>query len=163
MDEDAFERKLYVARKRAEAEIAHSESKRRGMFYVPSLSCRTIVYKGLLLAPQIANFYGELSDPEVESALCLVHQRFLDEYIPELAACASLSLRLRTMGEINTVRGERELDACAPVNPVISTAGDDLKKLFPIITPAEVIPLRSITLWSFLVQAGLRCRTSWRC
>ena len=73
MDEDAFERKLYVVRKRAESEVAASDMQDRGMFYIPSLSARTIIYKGLLLAPQITNFYGELCDPEVISALCLVH------------------------------------------------------------------------------------------
>src|SRR5208282_2505346 len=75
-DEDAFERKLYVVRKRAENEIRESGIEDAEMFYIPSLSCRTIVYKGLLLAPQITNFYRELSDPDAVSALCLVHQRF---------------------------------------------------------------------------------------
>ena len=74
MDEDAFERKLYVVRKRAENEVRESGVEDAEMFYLPSLSCRTIVYKGLLLAPQIANFYRELSDPDVDSALCLVHK-----------------------------------------------------------------------------------------
>jgi len=76
VDEDTFERKLYIVRKRAEKEIAESDIEDKEFFYLPSLSCRTIVYKGLLLAPQIANFYGELSDPDVTRALCLVHQRF---------------------------------------------------------------------------------------
>ena len=57
MDEDAFERKLYVVRKLAEKEIAESDIEDKHFFYIPSLSARTIVYKGLLLAPQIANFY----------------------------------------------------------------------------------------------------------
>ncbi len=74
MDAEALERKLYVIRKRAENEISKSDFKEKGFFYIPSLSGRTIVYKGLLLAPQIAHFYQELSDPEVMSALCLVHQ-----------------------------------------------------------------------------------------
>jgi glutamate synthase (NADPH/NADH) large chain len=74
MTEDQLERKLYVVRKRAEAEIAKSDIPEKSFFYVPSLSARTIIYKGLLLAPQIANFYPELKDPAVVSALCLVHQ-----------------------------------------------------------------------------------------
>jgi len=64
-DEDAFERKLYVVRKRAEAEMAASGIEDAEVFHIPSLSCRTIVYKGLLLAPQITNFYQELSDPDL--------------------------------------------------------------------------------------------------
>src|SRR5437588_3453441 len=82
MDEDAFERKLYVVRKRAENEIRESGIEDSEMFYIPSLSCRTIVYKGLLLASQITNFYRELSDPDVASALCLVHQRFSTNTFP---------------------------------------------------------------------------------
>ncbi len=60
MDQDALERKLYVVRKRAEAADRESDLKEKDFFYIPSLSSRTIVYKGLLLAPQIANFYKEL-------------------------------------------------------------------------------------------------------
>src|ERR1700693_2054840 len=70
-DEDTFERKLYVVRKRAESEIAVSGIEDASVFHIPSLSWRTIVYKCLLLAPQITNFYKELSDPDVTSALCL--------------------------------------------------------------------------------------------
>src|SRR5271165_3602390 len=75
MNEDELERKLYIVRKRAEAEIAKSDIPEKSFFYVPSLSARTIIYKGLLLAPQIAEFYNELADPDCLSALCLVHQR----------------------------------------------------------------------------------------
>src|SRR5580704_17986421 len=59
-DPEALERKLYIVRKRAESEVAASDLANKGDFYIPSLSARTIVYKGLLLAPQIANFYKEL-------------------------------------------------------------------------------------------------------
>ncbi len=62
-----FERKLYVIRRRIENEIAHAEIEGRSNFYIPSLSCRTIVYKGLLLAPQITKFYPELNDPLVKT------------------------------------------------------------------------------------------------
>ena len=62
-DEDAFERKLYVVRKRAESEIAASDIEDAEIFHIPSLSCRTIVYKGLLLAPQITNFYKSFPIP----------------------------------------------------------------------------------------------------
>ena len=82
MDEDAFERKLYIVRKRAEKEISESDIEDKEFFYIPSLSCRTIVYKGLPLAPQIANFYGDLSDTDAVSALCLVHQRFSTNTFP---------------------------------------------------------------------------------
>ena len=76
-DQDALERKLYVIRKRVEQlRRATSGLPRAERFYVPSLSSRTIVYKGLLLPEQIPAFYPDLTDPTFESALALVHQRF---------------------------------------------------------------------------------------
>ena len=74
------------------------------MFYLPSLSSRTIVYKGLLLAPQIAKFYPELSDPELMSALCLVHQRFSTNTFPTWQLAHPFRFVAHN-GEINTVRG----------------------------------------------------------
>ncbi|HEY8669432.1 MAG TPA: glutamate synthase subunit alpha, partial [Terriglobales bacterium] len=104
MDEDAFERKLYVVRKRAELEIAGSGIEDKEFFYIPSLSARTIVYKGLLLAPQIANFYGELSDPDAASALCLVHQRFSTNTFPSWKLAHPYRYVAHN-GEINTLKG----------------------------------------------------------
>src|SRR5947208_5796641 len=74
MDEDAFEGKLYVVRKRAENEIRESGVEDAEMFYIPSLSCRTIVYKGLLRASQSTSLYHELGGSDVIRALCLRHQ-----------------------------------------------------------------------------------------
>src|SRR5258708_10822887 len=82
MDQDALERQLYVVRKRAESAIAETDLKEKAFFYIPSLSSRTIIYKGLLLAPQITDFYKELLDPDLTSALCLVHQRFSTNTFP---------------------------------------------------------------------------------
>src|SRR5579864_9179616 len=135
MDEDAFERKLYVIRKRTESEVAASDMQDRGMFYIPSLSARTIIYKGLLLAPQITNFYGELSDPDVISALCLVHQRFSTNTFPSWQLAHPYRYVAHN-GEINTLKGNvawmhaRQSILASPL------FGDDIKKLFPIIEPA---------------------------
>src|SRR4051812_6719245 len=134
MSEDQLERKLYVVRKRAEGEIAKSDIPEKGFFYVPSLSARTIIYKGLLLAPQIANFYPELADPEVVSALCLVHQRFSTNTFPTWQLAHPYRY-IAHNGEINTVRGNvnwmhaRQSVLASPL------FGDDIKKLFPIIQP----------------------------
>jgi len=134
MTEDQLERKLYVVRKRAEIEIAHSEIPDKSFFYVPSLSCRTIVYKGLLLAPQIAKFYRELSDPDVMSALCLVHQRFSTNTFPSWQLAHPYRY-IAHNGEINTLKGNvnwmhaRQSILASPL------FGDDIKKLFPIVTP----------------------------
>jgi len=134
MTEDQLERKLYVVRKRAEIEIANSDVPDKDFFYIPSLSCRTIVYKGLLLAPQIAKFYGELSDPDVMSALCLVHQRFSTNTFPSWPLAHPYRY-IAHNGEINTLKGNvnwmyaRQSILASPL------FGDDIRKLFPIVTP----------------------------
>ncbi len=134
MNEDQLERKLYVVRKRAENEIAASDIQDKAFFYIPSLSGRTIVYKGLLLAPQIARFYPELGDPDVVSALCLVHQRFSTNTFPTWQLAHPFRY-IAHNGEINTLRGNvnwmyaRQSVLRSPL------FGDDLQKLFPIIQP----------------------------
>ena len=130
MDEDAFERKLYVVRKRAENEVRESEIEDAEMFYIPSLSCRTIVYKGLLLAPQIANFYGELSDPDVVSALCLVHQRFSTNTFPSWQLAHPYRY-IAHNGEINTLTGNVNWMHARQSMLNSPLFGDDLKKLYP--------------------------------
>ncbi len=134
MDQDSLERKLYVVRKRAEAEVPASDLKSKGMFYIPSLSSRTIVYKGLLLAPQISSFYGELSDPEVASAICLVHQRFSTNTFPTWPLAHPYRYLCHN-GEINTLRGNvnwmhaRQSVLASPL------FGEDIKKIDPVIQP----------------------------
>jgi glutamate synthase (NADPH) large chain len=134
MDEDAFERKLYVVRKRAENEIRESGIEDAEMFYIPSLSCRTIVYKGLLLAPQIANFYRELSDPDAVSALCLVHQRFSTNTFPSWQRAHPYRYVAHN-GEINTLRGNVNWMQARQSLLQSPLFGDDIKKLHPVIAP----------------------------
>jgi glutamate synthase (NADPH/NADH) large chain len=132
-DEDHFERKLYVTRKRIEHEIASADIVDRNFFYIPSLSSRTIVYKGLLLAPQIANFYGELADPRVKSALCVVHQRFSTNTFPSWPLAHPYRY-IAHNGEINTLRGNVNWMKARESLLESPLFGDDLKKLFPIVT-----------------------------
>ena len=134
MDQDALERKLYVVRKTAEHAIAESRLEEKDFFYIPSLSTRTIVYKGLLLAPQITEFYKELLDPDVTSALCLVHQRFSTNTFPSWQLAHPYRYVCHN-GEINTLRGNvnwmyaRQSILASPL------FGQDFKKLLPIIDP----------------------------
>jgi len=104
MDQDALERKLYVVRKRVESAVSETDMKEKEFFYIPSLSSRTIVYKGLLLAPQITDFYKELLDPELTSGLCLVHQRFSTNTFPSWKLAHPYRYICHN-GEINTLRG----------------------------------------------------------
>ncbi|HEY7307384.1 MAG TPA: glutamate synthase large subunit [Bryobacteraceae bacterium] len=130
---DQFERKLFVVRKRVEALVAASDMRDKGFFYIPSFSARTIIYKGLLLAHQIGEFYNELLDPETKSALCLVHQRFSTNTFPTWQLAHPFRYLCHN-GEINTVRGN--VNWMNARNSVISSPQfDDIKKLLPIIQP----------------------------
>ncbi len=133
-DGEAFERKLYVVRKRAESEIAASGFEDASVFHIPSLSCRTIVYKGLLLAPQITNFYQELCDPDVTSALCLVHQRFSTNTFPSWQRAHPYHY-IAHNGEINTLKGNVNWMHARQSLLQSPLFGDDIQKLFPIIAP----------------------------
>ena len=129
-----FERKLYVLAAESKMRLRTAEIEGHSHFYIPSLSCRTIIYKGLLLAPQITKFYPELSDPLVKSALCLVHQRFSTNTFPSWP----LSHPYRYVahnGEINTVKGNVIWMNARQSLLESSLFGDDLKKVFPVIVP----------------------------
>ncbi len=132
--QDQLERKLYMVLKRAEAEVAGSDIRDKSFFYLPSLSSRTIVYKGLLLAPQITNFYTDLSDPDAKSALCLVHQRFSTNTFPTWQLAHPFRYVCHN-GEINTVRGNVNWMYARQSVMASPFYGDDIKKLFPVIAP----------------------------
>ena len=110
----AFERKLYIIRKVISAKI-YSAYRRRADndFYIVSMCCRTLVYKGMFLASQLGAYYTDLHDPDFESALALVHQRFSTNTFPQLAAGASLPDRLPQRRNQHRPR-QRQLDGGAP-------------------------------------------------
>ncbi len=128
---DALERKLYVIRKTASTKIQSLNLTHGSEYYVPSMSCRTIIYKGLLLADQVGKYYLDLADERVTSALALVHQRFSTNTFPEWPLAHPYRMVAHN-GEINTVKGNfnwmraREGVMKSPV------LGDDLRKLYPI-------------------------------
>ena len=101
---DALERKLYVIRKTASAAIQRLQLTHSREYYVPSMSCRTIIYKGLLLADQVGQYYLDLADARVVSALALVHQRFSTNTFPEWPLAHPYRMVAHN-GEINTVKG----------------------------------------------------------
>ena len=133
MPVDQLERKLYVISKRTEAAVAASDIRDKSFFYIPSFSSRTIVYKGLLLANQIGEFYNELLDPSAKSALCLVHQRFSTNTFPTWQLAHPFRYLCHN-GEINTIRGNINwMNARESV--MMSPNFDDIKKIFPVIQP----------------------------
>ncbi|MFN8752063.1 MAG: glutamate synthase central domain-containing protein, partial [Betaproteobacteria bacterium] len=150
---DAFERKLYVVRKRAGHAIQALRLEHGKEFYVPSFSARTLVYKGMLLADQVGNYYRDLSDPRLTSALALVHQRFSTNTFPTW----DLSHPFRMIahnGEINTLRGNvnwlraREGAISSPV------LDHDLDKLWPLIYPGQSDSASFDNALELLVMAG---------
>jgi len=145
MHEDQLERRLYIVRKRIESELPDA--------YIPSMSCRTIVYKGLLLAPQIASFYPELRDPEVISALCLVHQRFSTNTFPTWHLAHPYRY-IAHNGEINTVRGNVNWMYARQSILASPHFGEDIKKLFPIIQPGGSDSASFDNALELLVMAG---------
>ncbi|MCS4292341.1 glutamate synthase (NADPH/NADH) large chain/glutamate synthase (ferredoxin) [Comamonas sp. BIGb0152] len=129
--QDALERKLYVIRKTASAAIQNLQLKYSKEYYVPSMSSRTVIYKGLLLADQVGTYFRDLEDERCVSALGLVHQRFSTNTFPEWPLAHPYRYVAHN-GEINTVKGNynwmraREGVMSSPV------LGNDLQKLYPI-------------------------------
>ena len=126
----AFERKLYAIRKRATNAIrynGHDEN-----FYIPSLSSRTIVYKGMLTPMQVAEFYSDLRDPRMEAAIVLVHSRFSTNTFPSWERAHPYRYLIHN-GEINTLRGNQNWMKTRQAMLASELWGDDLKKIFPIL------------------------------
>ena len=129
--QDALERKLYVIRKTASAAIQNLHLTHSKEYYVPSMSSRTVVYKGLLLADQVGTYFLDLKDKRCISAVGLVHQRFSTNTFPEWPLAHPYRYVAHN-GEINTVKGNynwmkaREGVMSSPV------LGADLQKLYPI-------------------------------
>ncbi|WP_374317272.1 glutamate synthase-related protein [Aquabacterium sp.] len=150
---DALERKLYVIRKTASSKISSLNLTHGGEYYVPSMSCRTIIYKGLLLADQVGKYYRDLLDERVVSALALVHQRFSTNTFPEWPLAHPYRMVAHN-GEINTVKGNfnwmraREGVMKSPV------LGDDLKKLYPISMDGQSDTATFDNALELLVMAG---------
>ncbi|HLG91847.1 MAG TPA: glutamate synthase central domain-containing protein, partial [Acidimicrobiales bacterium] len=123
---DELERRLYVLRKRSEHELSG--------VYFPSLSSRVLVYKGMLTAPQLAQFYLDLGDPRLESALALVHSRFSTNTFPSWPLAHPYRY-LAHNGEINTLQGNRNWMRSREALLRSDLIPGDLRRIFPVITP----------------------------
>jgi glutamate synthase (NADPH/NADH) large chain len=151
--QDALERKLYVIRKTASSAIQRLRLTHSQEYYVPSMSSRTIVYKGLLLADQVGEYYLDLQDPRCTSALALVHQRFSTNTFPQWSLAHPYRMVAHN-GEINTVKGNynwmraREGVMSSPV------LGADLQKLYPISFSGQSDTATFDNCLELLVAAG---------
>ena len=151
--QDAFERKLFIVRKRIENIIRDSEMHNKGYFYIPSLSSKTIIYKGLLLAEQIGPFFKDLSDPDFTSAIALVHQRYSTNTFPTWDLAQPFRY-LAHNGEINTLRGNRNWMNAREGVLRSELFGEDLKKLFPILVPNSSDSASLDNAFELLVASG---------
>ena len=133
-DELAFERKLYVIRKRAYNEIRTSTLPGAESWYVVSLSCRTFVYKGMLLTTQLDQYFPDLHNPAIETALALVHSRFSTNTFPSWDRAHPYRYVAHN-GEINTVRGNSNWMHAREARFEAELFGEDIGKISPIINP----------------------------
>jgi glutamate synthase (NADPH/NADH) large chain len=148
-----FERRLYVLRKTISG-ILYGRRERRGSGYYPvSLSCRTVVYKGMFLADQLVTYYPDLHDPDFESALALVHQRFSTNTFPTWSLAHPYRM-IAHNGEINTLRGNLNWMAARQASVSSPLLGDDMQKLWPISYEGQSDTACFDNALEFLVQGG---------
>ncbi len=152
-DQAHFERKLYVLRKRFEHAVDALDFPGKRFFYLPSLSARTIIYKGMLSADQIDPMFPDLADPEVESALALVHQRFSTNTFPSWPLAHPYRY-IAHNGEINTLRGNINWMRAREALCRSDVLGDDLKKVFPVIREGGSDSATFDNVLEFLVMNG---------
>ncbi|HEY0846762.1 MAG TPA: glutamate synthase-related protein [Noviherbaspirillum sp.] len=150
---DALERKLYVIRKSSGHAIQALNLIHGKEFFVPSMSARTVVYKGLLLADQVGVYYKDLQDPRCVSALALVHQRFSTNTFPEWPLAHPYRL-IAHNGEINTVKGNFNWMRAREGVMKSAVLGDDLQKLFPLIYEGQSDTACFDNALELLVMAG---------
>jgi glutamate synthase (ferredoxin) len=132
-DNDAFERKLFLIRKRVERAVSESGMPNFKYFYIPSLSCRTIVYKGMLTPDQLEFFYPDLNDPLFESSLALVHSRFSTNTFPTWDLAHPFRY-LAHNGEINTLRGNINwMRAREALFETDLFTKEEMRKLLPVL------------------------------
>jgi glutamate synthase (NADPH) large chain len=149
----AFERSLYVIRKRIEHAVDALPFESRRFFYVVSLSSRTLIYKGMLTADQIEAMYPDLADPAVESALALVHQRFSTNTFPSWPLAHPYRYVAHN-GEINTLRGNINWTKAREALLASDLLGDDLRKIVPIIREGGSDSATFDNVLELLVMAG---------
>ncbi|MDQ1830910.1 glutamate synthase-related protein [Massilia scottii] len=150
---DALERKLYVIRKSSGHAIQALKLLHGKEFFVPSMSARTIVYKGLLLADQVGVYYKDLQDPRCISALALVHQRFSTNTFPEWPLAHPYRL-IAHNGEINTVKGNFNWMRAREGVMKSAVLGEDLQKLFPLIYEGQSDTACFDNALELLIMAG---------
>jgi glutamate synthase (NADPH/NADH) large chain len=153
LTEDQFERALYILRKAISATIYKQVERRLSGYYPVSISCRTVIYKGMFLADQLGTYYPDLHEPDFESALALVHQRFSTNTFPTWSLAHPYRM-IAHNGEINTLRGNNNWMAARQASVSSELYGDDISKLWPISYEGQSDTACFDNALEFLVQGG---------
>jgi glutamate synthase (NADPH/NADH) large chain len=152
VQQDILERKLYIIRKRAENEIHKSDISWKQSFYIPSLSTKVLVYKGMLTSMQLGEYFTDLCDERLQSAIALVHSRFSTNTFPSWDLAQPFRM-LGHNGELNSIKGNR-LWMEARESLLKSDKLGDLSKIFPIIEPDKSDSASLDNVLEFLVMSG---------
>jgi Glutamate synthase domain 2 len=151
-EQETLERKLYIIRKRAEVAIRNSDIRQKNFFYLPSLSTKVLVYKGMLTSIQLGDYFTDLSDERLKSAIALVHSRFSTNTFPSWDLAQPFRV-LGHNGEINTIRGNRMwMEARESI--LKSDKLGDLSRIYPIIEPGKSDSASLDNVLEFLLMSG---------
>jgi len=150
---DELERRLYMARKRAESQLRRQLGADADEFYVASMSCRTVCYKGMFLAPQLFGYYPDLADPRMVSSLALVHQRYSTNTFPSWRLAQPLRFVAHN-GEINSISGNAGRMRARQSRLESPLLGEDLSDLLPVITPGASDSAQFDNVLELLVMGG---------
>src|ERR1700722_17453282 len=153
IDADEFERRLYILRKAISGRLYAVRERRLSIYYPVSISCRTMIYKGMFLADQLGSYYPDLHDPDFESALALVHQRFSTNTFPTWSLAHPYRM-IAHNGEINTLRGNNNWMAARQASVSSPKFGDDISKLWPISYEGQSDTACFDNALEFLVMGG---------
>ena len=151
--EDEFERRLYVLRKTISGLLYSRRERQTSSYYPVSISCRTLIYKGMFLADQLGTYYPDLHDPDFESALALVHQRFSTNTFPAWSLAHPYRMVAHN-GEINTLRGNNNWMAARQASVSSPKFGADISKLWPISYEGQSDTACFDNALEFLVMGG---------
>ncbi|MCX7318807.1 MAG: glutamate synthase subunit alpha, partial [Hyphomicrobiales bacterium] len=153
VDADDFERRLYILRKQISHAIYSRRERGLSGYYACSLSCRTIIYKGMFLADQLGSYYADLHEEDFESALALVHQRFSTNTCPTWSLAHPFRMVAHN-GEINTLRGNNNWMAARQASVESELFGKDMSRLWPISYEGQSDTACFDNALEFLVQGG---------
>jgi glutamate synthase (NADPH) large chain len=151
--EDEFERRLYILRKAISHAIYLRKERKLSGYYPVSVSCRTVIYKGMFLADQLVAYYPDLHDPDFSSAMALVHQRFSTNTFPTWSLAHPYRM-IAHNGEINTLRGNVNWMAARQASVSSPLFGEDISKLWPISYEGQSDTACFDNALEFLVQGG---------